>query len=184
VTPKDSLKLQLQLPFQVSKSPSRHAWRAAPSLGDVSRTEVAAGCGPPSIATGAASAAAPTHRTPQTLPLPASLLHSVHAPAPPSFQPPSITIHRHRRPASVAISSAIAPDRKAHILSTAYSFDPIRISTVAMADTAAAGQAEKVWLASNDNALIEVGMSTHHRRRATQSRRMAPRAQTSLDLLT
>ncbi|PWI74563.1 SKP1 component [Purpureocillium lilacinum] len=156
VTPKDSLKLQLQLPFQVSKSPSRHAWRAAPSLGDVSRTEVAAGCGPPSIATGAASAAAPTHRTPQTLPLPASLLHSVHAPAPPSFQPPSITIHRHRRPASVSISSAIAPDRKAHILSTAYSFDPIRISTVAMADTAAAGQAEKVWLASNDNALIEV----------------------------
>lgn len=26
-----------------------------------------------------------------------------------------------------------------------------------MADTAAAGQPEKVWLASNDNALIEVG---------------------------
>jgi len=33
-----------------------------------------------------------------------------------------------------------------------------------MADTATAGQAERVWLASNDNALIEVGMSLHHRR--------------------
>lgn len=43
--------------------------------------------------------------------------------------------------------------------------------------------AEKVWLASNDNALIEVGTPSRHLRRATQSQRKAQRAQKGLSLL-